>query len=158
MNEKHSLDSINRASKFFYDPDIDNELKDDFDDEILEDISSDEFQEDTEHLLVENHREITETHTKNLQQEMQFLIQSFEKMSTSMNTNLSSLKEYIKNLQENQHQSKPEMEKMVKVVSELREELFEQATAAQELLHEDDDEDEDEKSGSASSFEETEDY
>lgn len=61
---------------------------------------------------------------------MQFLIQSFEKMSTSMNTNLSSLKEYIKNLQENQHQSKPEMEKMVKVVSELREELFEQASAA----------------------------
>lgn len=43
MNEKIQLDSINRSSKFFYDPDIDTELKDDFDDEVLEDISSDEF-------------------------------------------------------------------------------------------------------------------
>ena len=159
MNEKHKLDSINTMSKFFYEQDIDKELKEDFDDEILEDISSDEFQEDTEHLLVENHREITETHTKNLQQEMQFLIQSFDKMSGSMNSNLSMLKEYIKNLQENQNQSKPEMQKMVKVVSDLREELFEQAIAAQEMLNEDDDdgdEDEEEDSGTASSFEETE--
>ena len=71
------------------------------------------------------------------------------------------LKEYIKNLQENQNQSKPEMQKMVKVVSDLREELFEQAIAAQEMLNEDDDdgdedEDEEEDSGTASSFEETE--
>ena len=43
MNEKTRLDSINTMSKFFYEQDIDKELKEDFDDDVLEDISSDEF-------------------------------------------------------------------------------------------------------------------
>lgn len=43
MNKKHSLDAVNDSSKFFYDVDIENELVNDFDDEELEDISSDEF-------------------------------------------------------------------------------------------------------------------
>lgn len=48
------LRKINSASIFFHDVDIEEELQYDFDDEELEDLSEDEINFDTDHLLEQN--------------------------------------------------------------------------------------------------------
>jgi len=59
IREKQELDNINNCKKFFFDINLDDELNNDIDSDELEVLSDDEIQEDTAHLLDEDHRKIS---------------------------------------------------------------------------------------------------
>ena len=71
--EKNELDSINNCKKFFYDINLEEELNNDIDSDELELLSDDEIQEDTSHLLGENHTNISSQHREDIEKNMQFL-------------------------------------------------------------------------------------
>ena len=135
IKDKKKLDAINDGTKFFFDIDIDQELKNDFDDEELEKLSDDEINHSTDHLLYEDYKGISQMHTEELQKEMDFLIGSFSELSTKMGSNLSQITEYIKKLQENQvgEQQSPELVQLTQIVVNLRSELFEKMAEVEEV-------------------------
>jgi hypothetical protein len=135
IKDKKKLDAINDGTKFFFDIDIDQELKNDFDDEELEKLSDDEINHSTDHLLYEDYKGISQMHTEELQKEMDFLIGSFSELSTKMGSNLSQITEYIKKLQENQvgEQQSPELIQLTQIVVNLRSELFEKMAEVEEV-------------------------
>ena len=66
IKDKKKLDAINDGTKFFFDIDIDKELKNDFDDEDLEKLSDDEINHSTDHLLYKDYKGISQHHTEQL--------------------------------------------------------------------------------------------
>ena len=73
IKNRKKLDAINNGTKFFFDIDIDNELKNDFDSEDLEKLSDDELNHSTDHLLYEDYKGISQMHTEELQKIKQIL-------------------------------------------------------------------------------------
>ena len=78
---------INCLSVFYYEVDIEDELKNDFDDEELEKLSEDEINFNNDHLLDDNHNAISITHSNILYNQMNFLNKSMGEISTNIGDN-----------------------------------------------------------------------
>jgi hypothetical protein len=58
-----NIRNVNCLSVFYYDVDIEDELKMDFDEDDLENLSEDEINVNNDHLLDDNYDEISITHS-----------------------------------------------------------------------------------------------
>ena len=89
---------VNENISKFYPIDKKDELENDFDSDELEEISEDEKNYEEEEFLMEDNRMYSQESAKNIHLQMAQMSEIYQRMSTSMESNLIAVQHYVRTL------------------------------------------------------------